>query len=305
MTIKSGNIGDIMDTVFQKEVEEEYKKINLKWLNLHFKISFYSVILTFLLECLLGLLMYHTGEISSTIPVYLIKFLIIPSTLNALLIFAEYKVIYPNVFSPKIKIFTVSLVSVAICFTVFTIHTGLSSLFIIFAIPILLTSIYGDYALSSITAILSIISLVVSELFIQWDVDKISVFSDGIRMGNFIVSLFVLLAFFAVSLVIIYFEREKNDASLCKDLERQKLRHKIKIDDLTGLYNRIAFRKAIRNMEEDTSSVEYIFVMIDVDNFKLLNDKFGHLAGDNCLIELSGIMKKFCCDCDLFRYGGG
>jgi diguanylate cyclase len=80
-----------MDSYFLEEVEKEYKKIDLKWLILHFHISFYSVILTFLLECLLGLLMYHTGEISSTIPVYLIKFLIIPSALNFLFIIFEYK----------------------------------------------------------------------------------------------------------------------------------------------------------------------------------------------------------------------
>lgn len=299
------NIKDIsMNTIFQKEIEEEYEKINMKWLLFHFRISFYSVILVFLLECLLGLLMYYTGEISATIPVYLIKFLIIPSISNGLFILVEYKVIHCNSFSQKVKIFTVSLIYIAICFTVFTVHGGLSALFIIFAIPILLTAIYGDYVLCSVTAILSLTSLVVSELFIQWDVDKVSVLADGIRLGNFITSLFVLLAFFAVSLVIIYFERKKNDATLSQELERQKLRHKIQIDDLTGLYNRIAFRNAIRDMQEDTSGANYIFVMVDIDNFKLLNDTLGHIAGDNCLVELSGIMQNFCVDSDSFRYGG-
>ncbi|MFW6007409.1 MAG: GGDEF domain-containing protein [Halanaerobiales bacterium] len=65
-------------------------------------------------------------------------------------------------------------------------------------------------------------------------------------------------------------------------------------DQLTGLYNRREFEKvikkewrsAIRNAEPIS------LIMIDIDNFKNFNDNYGHLAGDNCLQQLSGVLKN-------------
>jgi diguanylate cyclase (GGDEF)-like protein len=45
--------------------------------------------------------------------------------------------------------------------------------------------------------------------------------------------------------------------------------------------------------------------MIDIDNFKALNDTFGHLEGDKVLIEIAKIMKKETRESDIVaRYGG-
>jgi len=46
-------------------------------------------------------------------------------------------------------------------------------------------------------------------------------------------------------------------------------------------------------------------VMIDIDKFKRLNDNYGHLVGDEVLINLSSILKSMCRDDDIVsRYGG-
>ena len=293
-----------MDKSFLIEIENEFKKIDKKWLSLHYLISVSVVILALVLECFIGRIMYITGEINTTIPIYIMKFLVIPSLLNAVCILINYKVIHSSRISQDSKIFTVSLLFVANCFIIFTVHSAFTALFFIFAVPILLTAIYGNYKLSTVTAIFSITALVVSELLIPWDIDKVSVMENGIRLGNFLISVFILMFFFVVSLVIIYFERQKNAAGLQKEMERYKLQQRLKIDDLTGINNRIAFRNAINDMEEDTSENTYIFVMIDIDNFKHLNDSLGHVAGDNCLIEFGKILKENSGDAIPFRYGG-
>ena len=207
-----------MDRSFLREVEEEYKNIDKKWLYLHYLTTIAIVALAFILECFIGLVLYYTDEINTTRPLYFIKFLIIPSLINAGCLFIEYRVMNSIRVSQDSKIFTVSLSLVVIFFIIFTVHSAFISLYFIFTISILLTAIYANYKLTTITAILSLASVISSELFIQWDTDKISVLENGISLSNFLISLFVLISVFLISLVIIYFEKAKNAASLQKEI---------------------------------------------------------------------------------------
>lgn len=65
-------------------------------------------------------------------------------------------------------------------------------------------------------------------------------------------------------------------------------------DSLTNLYNRRKFDDILTKRLEETSENKTPFIIIigDIDNFKMINDKFGHLAGDNVLKELSNLLKQ-------------
>lgn len=83
----------------------------------------------------------------------------------------------------------------------------------------------------------------------------------------------------------------------------------ISIDDLTKINNRTRFNIYIQNKFYNTKDDETISLMfIDVDNFKLINDKYGHLIGDETLTVIATILRKSCVEYgkDLFlaRYGG-
>lgn len=62
-------------------------------------------------------------------------------------------------------------------------------------------------------------------------------------------------------------------------------------DELTGLINRRNFNDILQNQLDSDERKGYL-IMIDVDNFKFINDKKGHLAGDDSLKQLSGILRK-------------
>ena len=87
-------------------------------------------------------------------------------------------------------------------------------------------------------------------------------------------------------------------------MEKHELVQKLKIDELTGVYNRSAFRDELNKMIKDESDNTYAFVMIDIDNFKLINDTHGHITGDQCLIAFSELLVEHCEDALPFRYGG-
>jgi diguanylate cyclase (GGDEF)-like protein len=80
------------------------------------------------------------------------------------------------------------------------------------------------------------------------------------------------------------------------------------LDPLTGVANRRKFDEALSvewNRHRRTES-PLSLVMIDVDCFKSFNDRYGHQAGDEALLVVSGILSKCVCRAgDLAaRYGG-
>ena len=78
-------------------------------------------------------------------------------------------------------------------------------------------------------------------------------------------------------------------------------------DDITGLYNHRYLVDQIQKELERTQRYDRLLsgIMIDIDNFKSVNDHHGHLAGDKVLREVAKILKKSIRKVDIVgRYGG-
>ena len=78
-------------------------------------------------------------------------------------------------------------------------------------------------------------------------------------------------------------------------------------DELTGLYNRHHLQDQLPGVWEMASryGLNPAFLIIDVDHFKLINDNYGHAAGDEAMRTLAAIVRQTCRSSDLIaRYGG-
>lgn len=77
----------------------------------------------------------------------------------------------------------------------------------------------------------------------------------------------------------------------------------ISTDSLTETNNRREFEKHIKTLDENDRAT---LILIDIDNFKMINDAFGHVAGDNALIRVAKALKDQCKKRAAFlaRYGG-
>jgi diguanylate cyclase (GGDEF)-like protein len=114
---------------------------------------------------------------------------------------------------------------------------------------------------------------------------------------------------FAKNLLVVLSERVRSHNKVIADSygELRKFERHATTDALTGLGNRHSmeesFPREIARCEKDDEPVT--LVMIDVDNFKDFNDKFGHIAGDRALAAVSRILRKQFRPRDvLVRYGG-
>lgn len=75
-------------------------------------------------------------------------------------------------------------------------------------------------------------------------------------------------------------------------LKEQKLLEAAKMDKMTMLYNRETTMESIRKILSEYSHQRHVLFMLDVDNFKSLNDTLGHQAGDDFLVELANEIRK-------------
>lgn len=76
-------------------------------------------------------------------------------------------------------------------------------------------------------------------------------------------------------------------------------------DALTGIYNRLGFDNQVEQYMRQNPQKHCVMAMLDIDDFKLVNDMYGHAAGDGVLKKLAESMKQyFSKDAILGRNGG-
>lgn len=97
-------------------------------------------------------------------------------------------------------------------------------------------------------------------------------------------------------------ETAKMQAVLIKKLYKLSLR-----DPLTGLYNNSAIRNNIQSfLENEGKNGTHCLMFLDIDNFKYINDNFGHLFGDDVIEEFASLITELCSPYDTIsgRTGG-
>jgi diguanylate cyclase (GGDEF)-like protein len=87
----------------------------------------------------------------------------------------------------------------------------------------------------------------------------------------------------------------------------KRLSHMAVKDGLTKLYNQTYIKERLDNELKRANQFNHplSILMLDIDDFKKTNDLHGHLVGDNCLQEISNLIKRNIRDIDIpSRYGG-
>jgi diguanylate cyclase (GGDEF)-like protein len=103
---------------------------------------------------------------------------------------------------------------------------------------------------------------------------------------------YFLRAWDAFSLLVIYLIVAFSISTLKKRM--LQLDGFARLDSLTGLFNRRAFYESVAQeaIRSKRSHSTYTIAYIDVDDFKKVNDTYGHMGGDEVLVAISDVLKK-------------
>jgi diguanylate cyclase (GGDEF)-like protein len=95
--------------------------------------------------------------------------------------------------------------------------------------------------------------------------------------------------------------------ALQRSIDERRLAHQATHDELTGLLNRQAFDGHLQRALEEARSLAntHALCYLDLDQFKLVNDTCGHLAGDELLCRVTALLQDSMRDTDLVARLGG
>lgn len=170
-----------------------------------------------------------------------------------------------------------------------------------FIFPIVLSAIFNDRRL--------LIESFVSSLFIIGAVAVAFWLDQSVTLTTYI-HLFILFGFAIIAFLcgIIYtsFSIANYTTIESQATQNDKLLQDLLRDHMTGLYNHNSFVTQLdKQIKAYTGENTLYLAMLDVDNFKSINDAYGHDCGDRVLVHLAKTIKKHCDEQDVaYRYGG-
>jgi diguanylate cyclase (GGDEF)-like protein len=122
------------------------------------------------------------------------------------------------------------------------------------------------------------------------------------------IGLFVLLGLLNVYLVSKRFEvRRLREQLISSTLQNQVIEQQSFIDPLTEIYNRQSLDQTAGRFISQAirRKMPLVFLMVDADNFKQVNTRFGHLTGDFVLTEIASVLQSSIRASNaVVRYGG-
>lgn len=108
------------------------------------------------------------------------------------------------------------------------------------------------------------------------------------------ISIFISIGLFLLFTIISYFAVSKLTSPVSEIVHGLDM--KASLDRLTNVYNRTAFEERVAyildNSEEYRGIRSVAFIMIDMDNFKAINDAYGHSYGDQVIIRTANVIKN-------------
>ena len=80
---------------------------------------------------------------------------------------------------------------------------------------------------------------------------------------------------------------------LVSNENKNKFQILARTDSLTGIYNRYGFDESAEKMMDKNPKAHFVAALLDIDDFKFINDIYGHAYGDKALKSLADSMKTF------------
>ena len=288
-----------------ERIEEEYKKLDDRWMHIHYRVMIAAMVLAAVAEMGMYLILRQIGPSFGGAWDYWTRFVAVPIAGNIAIIVIAEVCMRSRRLSLNQKIWAASLLTSAMVLWIYSIHMFYAAMSLIFVVPALLTMAYGSKRLTTTIGLLCFVEKIVADLFLNgWSGRPSPLEDDGVLI-DFIMAVVLLSFFFLLAWFISGIESDKNRAGITLERESHLYKMQSITDPLTQLGNRLALEEVLQTLTQDGKLLRCHAAMLDMDNFKRLNDTCGHATGDECLRAFGRTVRSVSTkDVEGFRLGG-
>lgn len=282
--------------------EMEYEELEMKWKQLHLGICILLILCAAIIETGMFFVMDHYGLVNCTTEQYFKKYVFFPSGINlGILIIAMLMLAYCRETAKK---YVISILLSLVCAVLMFVHGNFISLYVLPIIPILTATIYGEYALVTYIAAVSGILECIIFLWGHWNGYAVKLKQQAESKADFIVGMLLVGSAYLIGLISIWFEKKKREIRVRKEQEQILLKKELIEDNLTRIRNRLALQLLFDEIVCEKEFHPYVLAIMDIDDFKGINDRYGHLSGDMFLEKIGDILRAHENVFTAFRFGG-
>jgi diguanylate cyclase (GGDEF)-like protein len=279
-----------------------FSDVYKKWRRLFVGIAFILASISFIVEIIMSYYLFqnYTEMIKLRLVPYILLYIIVPSSLNFFIAIFGWMALNSTKISERSKNYISILMLSGICFVLSCVHNVYAVTSCSLCFPIYISILFSDQKLTKNISIISFFFICISIFFAKIDGRA----HDNLLFINFCITIYLLINSYVASRYLIKLEAEKN-ILIKKSYEKQiQLEEKLKYDSLTNLYNMSTFYNLLDSTIEN-EEFPIAIAVIDVDNFKRINDTYGHEQGNQVLIYLAQLLQSHCSAMGhVFRYGG-
>ncbi|QNU68618.1 GGDEF domain-containing protein [Ruminiclostridium herbifermentans] len=271
-----------------------------KWRKMLIKHCLIIACIVFISEIIISVFYYIAGLFVLPLPLVISCYIILPSIINFTAVAAGRHIILSAKYNENIKNYAAILVLCILCACVQCVHYRFPAVMCVFCVPIFLSILFQSKALVRLVHILSSFFIILSGVIANFGTRK----DDPYLIFDCVVAAIVVACSYIVSKILIQYEKHRTEYVKFCYTKQMELSEQLKYDLLTGLYNYNAFFEILKLKRSSTCS-RLQLVVIDLDDFKYINDTYGHIQGNEVLIYISYLLKKYTSNIGYpARYGG-
>jgi diguanylate cyclase (GGDEF)-like protein len=234
---------------------------------------------------------------------YRFRFIYIPSSLNLIIILITYFCLKSKKLSNKAKNVWACLLIYFLCANTQVIHYVYGPLLMLPCVAIFMTILFGDKRITTMSLCLSFVSLAMAARQASVELRK----GDPQLPTDILLAVIVMLATYIGSMLLINYVSEQTNYILASNARQMQLIEECNMDALMGIKNRRGLDERLSEVVSGGNTAGAMqLLMLDIDDFKKINDTYGHINGDEVLIKLGDILDDIGGNSNFepFRYGG-
>lgn len=270
---------------------ESYKK----WRNLLFRANVIIACLVFLSEIIIYFFLRAESLIFQPLSVYFFRYLILPTILDILILLIGKLFLQHLPAKARITNYVPVVQMTLICLVVAATHNIFSVTMCVFCFPIFSTTLFNNKKMTSRITLLSVLCVLIT-IFIR-AYFRTPGSDDTYLIEESLIAIAITVGTNILSNVLNNHQNMQRNIIETSFQKQMQMLDLLNHDQLTSLYSHTAFMNHLHevlDIEDAYDDLLYVMAIIKIDDFKSLNNKYGHSKGDFILRRVATLIQNYC-----------